>query len=177
MTPVVAWTTEWVAPYAPNVPNRHWTILEAAPFALSAVADVLARDRLRAVVAPAPKAVPDLLRLFDRPLVLWPHTETYATERRRCLLVPEPERLVVDLYFAVTRRGVPYPENDLAVVLARLVAERDLNIGIILAYARRRRIGSEIASYLRSLDRLPPDVAAAVKVVAGRRTSEKAGAR
>src|SRR5438128_41356 len=27
-TPVVGWSPEWVAPYALNVPGRHWTVLE-----------------------------------------------------------------------------------------------------------------------------------------------------
>jgi hypothetical protein len=168
MTPVVGWTTEWLASYAHNVPVHHWTVLEAASFALTAVADILARDRLRAVINPPSTEMLDLLRLFERPLILWPHGDMYAAPHRLGLRLPEPERLVVDIYFAVTRRGLPYPRNDLDLVIARFVAERDLNIASILAYSKRRRIDSEMASYLRSLNRLPPDVTQAIALVTSR---------
>ena len=168
MTPVVGWTTEWLASYAHNVPTHHWTVLEAASFALTAVADVLARDRLRAVINPPSTEMLDLLRLFERPLILWPHGDMYAAPQRPGLRVPQPERLAVDLYFAVTRRGLPYPRNDLDLVLGRFIAERDLNIASILAYSKRRNISFEMASYLRSLRRLPSDVAEAVALVTSR---------
>jgi hypothetical protein len=168
MTSVVGWTTEWLAPYAHNVPLHHWTILEAASFTLISVADILARERLRAVVNPPANEVVDLLRLFDRPLILWPHGDMYAAPPRPGLRLPQPERLVVDFYFAVTRRGLPYPRNDLDLVLARFVSERDLNVASILAYSGRRRLTDEMASYLRSLRRLPADVAEAVDLVANR---------
>ncbi len=170
-TPVVGWSTEWLAPYAHNVPLRHWTILEAASPILPTLADVLARDRLRAVVDPPPADVPDLLRLFDRPLVLFPNGETYGADSREGVRLPSPERLVVDFYLAVTRRGIPYPKGDVAKVITALVARRDLNVGSMLAYASRRRAAEDLALYLRALDGFPPDVARAVRLVTERRAS------
>lgn len=183
MTAAVGWTTEWLAPYAHNVPTHHWTAVEAAGFALSSIADVLARVRVPAVVDPDPERVPDLLRLFEWPLVLWPHADLYGAPAGKSpsgqwgLRLPQPERLLVDVYFAATRHGLPYPSNDLATVSARFLTERDLNVASALAYAQRRGIADEYARYLRSLPRLPPDVAAAVAVVADRhRLRGRAGA-
>ena len=68
----------------------------------------------------------DRLRLFERPVILWPHGDTYTAEEHKGIRRREPERLVVDFYFAVTRRGLPYPRNDLAVVVARFLAEYDV---------------------------------------------------
>ncbi len=175
MTPVVGWTTEWLASYAHNVPTHHWTVLEAASFTLTAVADILARDRLRAVINPPSTEMLDLLRLFERPLILWPHGDMYAAPQRPGLRLPQPERLVVDVYFAVTRRGLPYPRNDLDLVLARFIAERDLNIASVLAYSKRRNINIEMTSYLRSLRRFPSDVVQAVDLVTSRYQEGDAG--
>lgn len=177
LTPVVGWSTEWLAPYAHNVPTRHWTVLETAAYALQSVADLLSRARLQAVVDPDPEAVPDLLRLFDRPCILWPHGDLYGAPPRPGLRLPRPERLLVDLYFAVTRRGLPYPENDLALVVSRFVVERDLNVATILAYASRRKIGREMTDYLQQLPRVPPDVAHAIVLVAGRSRRKQANAK
>jgi hypothetical protein len=187
MTPVVGWTTEWLAPYSHNVPARHWTLLEAASYVLSSVAEVLTRVNVRAMIDPPPEQVADLLRLFERPVVLWPHGDVYgaplntgSTEgaggpATAGLRFPQPERLVVDLYFAVTRRGLPYPRNDLATVYARFVAERDLNVASMLAYAKRRGIARELGAYLQGLERLPPDVARAVSAVVERNEARRRG--
>lgn len=124
-----------------------------------------------AVVDPDPEQVPDLLRLFERPLVLWPHGDMYGAPAGRSpsgLRLPQPERLLVDVYFAATRLGLPYPSNDLATVSARFLAEADLNVASALAYAQRRGIADEYAAYLRVLPRLPGDVAEAVAVIAER---------
>ncbi|MGI8424400.1 MAG: DUF6577 family protein [Chloroflexota bacterium] len=171
MVAAVGWTTEWLAPYAHNVPTRHWTAVDAAGFALPSIADVLARVRLQAVVDPDPEQVPDLLRLFERPLVLWPHGDMHGAPAGKTpwgLRLPQPERLLVDVYFAATRLGLPYPSNDLAAASARLLAEGDLNVASALAYAQRRGIADEYAAYLRALPRLPRDVAEAVTVVTDR---------
>jgi hypothetical protein len=175
-TPVVGWSTEWLADYSPNVPTRHWTVLETASFALDSVADVLARDRIRVVVDPEPSSVADLPRLFDHPVLLWPHADLYGAPPRTGVRLPQPERLLVDLYFAVTRRGLPYPQNDLSVVIARVIAERDLKVASILAYAARRGIADEVTTYLRSLPRLPADVAEAIGLVAARVTLNRSRA-
>jgi len=171
MTAAVGWTTEWLAPYAHNVPTRHWTAVEAAGFALPSIADVLTRVRVPAVVDPDPEQVPDLLRLFERPLVLWPHADMYGAPAGKTpwsLRLPQPERLLVDVYFAATRLGLPYPRNDLTVVSARIIAECDLNVASALAYAQRRGIADEYAACLRALPRLPGDVAEAVAVITDR---------
>jgi hypothetical protein len=185
MTPVVGWTTEWLAPYSHNVPARHWTVLEAASYVLSSVAEVLARVNVRAVVDPPPEQVADLLRLFERPVVLWPHGDVYgappnsgstgSTSKAATagVRLPQPERLMVDLYFATTRRGVPYPQNDLATASARFIAERDLNVASMLAYANRRGIARELAAYLLGLQRLPSDVAQAVAAVVERHEARR----
>lgn len=170
---VVGWSTEWLSAYAHNVPLRHWTMLEASAALLPTLADLLARDHLRAVVDPSPETVPDLLRLFQRPLLLLPNGESYGASKREGLRVPSPERLTVDFYLTVTRRRLPYPHGDMAKIIAALVAERDLNVASILAYARRRRVGKEFGLFLRSLDGFPPDVAEAVSVVVARHISSK----
>lgn len=132
---------------------------------------MLARVRVPAVVDPDPEQVPDLLRLFERPLVLWPHADVYgapADKKPWGLRLPQPERLLVDVYFAATRLGLSYPRNDLFAVSARFLAECDLNVASALAYAQRRGIADEYAAYLCSLPRLPSDVAEAVVVITER---------
>jgi hypothetical protein len=176
MTAAVGWTTEWLAAYAHNVPARHWTAVEAASFVLPSIADVLARIHVPAVVAPDPEQVADLLRLFERPLVLWPHGDMYGAPAGKTpwgLRLPQPERLLVDVYFAATRLGLPYPANDLIAVSARLLAEGDLNVASALAYAQRRGIADEYAAYLRTLPQLPPDVAEAVALVTNRHRARR----
>lgn len=173
MTPVVGWTTEWVAPFAHNVPVLHWIVLEAPAFALTSLGDALSRNAVRAVINPSPEGVADLLRLFERPVILWPHGDSYAAEKRPGVRRPTPERLVVDLYFAATRRGVPYPANDLALVVSRIVSEGDLNVATTIVYARRRAIAGEWAAYLGKLPRVPPDVAGAIEAVVERASSGK----
>lgn len=165
-TPVVAWTTEWFAPYARNMPTSNWTLLETPRPAARSVADVLAREGTRVVVDPNHSELADVPRLLERPLVLWSRRDTSLVTRRGTLLVPRPERLLVDLYFDVTRRGLPFPEGELSNAIVRLLVERDLNIATVLSYAARRRLRPELAAYLsKHATRMPTDVRLAFELV------------
>src|SRR5438105_4750335 len=162
-TPVVGWTTEWFIPYGRNMPSRNWNVLETPPSATEAVADVLARYGSRALVNPSPEDVPAALRLFERPLIVWPHSEIRFTTKRGSLLLPTSERLLVDFYFSVTRRGLPYPETELASITMRFLSEHDVNLRSLASYAGRRSIRKEYSLFLnKNAGLLRPDIRAAL---------------
>ncbi len=168
---VTAWTTEWLAPYIHNVLFHHWTVLETVTYGMNGVADALAEQNIPALLNPHKADMPGLYRLFAHPLVIWANGDTLYTNRQGNLLVPEMERLLVDLFHATERRGLPLLPTDRAAVARAFVGGADFHVGHALAYARKRGVEPDFHEFLLKLDRLPEDVRKAIRLVAAKRVS------
>ncbi|MBD3173327.1 hypothetical protein GF326_12755 [Candidatus Bathyarchaeota archaeon] len=99
----------------------------------------------------------DLLLVEGYNAVLNPDNESYMNytyydyifveERRERFLtrgnLPEPERLIVDVYFAITRRKLNFSPYELGVILGNALRSGEIDIQRMLTYASRRGIDTE----------------------------------
>ena len=71
----------------------------------------------------------------------------FVEERLERFLVrgnlPEPERLIVDVYFVITRKRLNFSPYELGVTLGNALRLRDIDVQRMLTYASRRGIGKE----------------------------------
>ncbi len=71
----------------------------------------------------------------------------FVEERLERFLVrgnlPEPERLLVDVYFAITRKSLSFSPYELGAILGDALRSGDIDIPRMLTYASRRGIGAE----------------------------------
>ena len=76
----------------------------------------------------------------------------FIEERRERFLVrgnlPEPERLLVDIYFVMTRKEMNYSAYEFGTVLGNALRMGDIDIQRMLTYASRRGIGTEMTIIL-----------------------------
>ena len=61
---------------------------------------------------------------------------------------PEPERLIVDVYFALTRKALNFSAYELGVILGNALRMGDIDLRRLLTYSSRRGVGTEITLIL-----------------------------
>lgn len=61
---------------------------------------------------------------------------------------PEPERLIVDVYFAITRKSLNFSAYELGIILGNALGMGDIDLQRLLTYSSRRGIGTEMTILL-----------------------------
>ena len=61
---------------------------------------------------------------------------------------PEPERLLVDVYFAITRKMLNFSVYEFGVILGNALRMGDIDLRRLLTYSSRRGIGTEMTIIL-----------------------------
>jgi len=62
--------------------------------------------------------------------------------------LPEPERLIVDVYFAITRKKLGFSAYELGVILGNALRLGDIDVQRMLTYGSRRGIDTELTVIL-----------------------------
>jgi hypothetical protein len=134
----VIWSLGMLANYAHYEVGKDLIVIETNKALGYRVRDLLISEGFNALLKPDKKAYMNYT-YYDYVLI---------EERLERFLVrgslPEPERLLVDVYFAVTRKNLNFSPHELGVILGNALRVGDIDVERLLTYSRRRGIGVEI---------------------------------
>jgi hypothetical protein len=154
----VIWDMENLAEFSHYAIGRNVVFIEAGGDLVSKIGDALLEQGIRPMIEPTKEELGKLFTYFEEPVLILKRREVYATERVDNLLVPRFERMLVDLYFLITRMGFPFPPDELGRILYNVLRDRALNLDRLKKYASRRGLKEEISLLLRRLREEYPEL-------------------
>ncbi len=117
-------------------------------------------NNIRSLVEPSKRRMSDIFSLLEEPVIVFPivfqRKDAYATFTQNNLRFPQPEKMIVDLYFYITRLDFPYPPDEYGRVLYYILKNKNLNFDRLKRYASRRGLNEEFANLLSKMkDKYP----------------------
>jgi len=138
----VIWSLGMLANYAHYEVGKDLIVVETGKALAYRIRDVLLSFGYNAVLNPDRKAYMEYAN-YDYVLI---------EERMERFGVrgdfPEPERLIVDVYFAMTRKSLNFSAYELGVIIGNALRMGDIDLRRLLTYSSRRGIGAEMTILL-----------------------------
>lgn len=135
---LVIWSLGMLANYAHYEVGKDLIVIEAEKAVAYRIRDVLLSFGYNALLNPDKKAYMEYAN-YDYVLI---------EERKERFGVrgdfPEPERLIVDVYFAVTRKMLNFSAYELGIILGNALRVGDIDLRRLLTYSSRRGIRTEM---------------------------------
>jgi hypothetical protein len=133
----VIWSLGMLASYAHYEVGKDLIVVETNEALGYKIRDLLLKEVFNAFLNPDKKAYMNYT-YYDY---------VFVEERLERFLVrgnlPEPERLIVDVYFVITRKRLNFSPYELGVTLGNALRLRDIDVQRMFTYASRRGIGKE----------------------------------
>jgi len=145
------WGTVQVIELAHMLPTRHVTFVEADQEVAPSVYEVLLSAKELVLLDPPREALDQLLALSKEPVVVRSRAETMATVEMEDIRTATLEKLLVDLYFELSREGLPLDPGEFGRMLRSALAHHNVNFVLLLAYAERRGIRDDWRALLHRL--------------------------
>jgi len=150
------WSTETLAPFSHYAIGRDVVFLEADKGTSKKIRDALLENNIRSLTEPSKEQLSDVFSLLEEPVVVFRRKETYATRMDNRVRLATLERMLVDLYFYITRLEFPYPPDEYGRLVYNVFKTRTLNVDMLRKYASRRGVRGEMDLLLSKMrDRYP----------------------
>ncbi len=151
-----AWSTENLASFSHYAIGKDVIFIDADRRVSGKIREILLENNIRSLLEPSRGELSEVFTLLEEPLVIFQRKEAYATAMQNRVRIPLPERMIVDLYFYITRLGFPYPPDEFGRILYNILKTETMNIDMLRKYASRRGLREEISGLLsRMKDRYP----------------------
>ncbi|PKO21131.1 MAG: hypothetical protein CVU38_16355 [Chloroflexi bacterium HGW-Chloroflexi-1] len=150
-TPFTIWSTEQLAPVAHLLMGWHIIFVEADGEVVPAIHSVLLEQDEMALLDPKKEELAKFLDLTRKPVVVRSRSETTATVEVNGVRTATPEKLLIDLYFDLSRGYLNLGLDEFGRMLRNSIAHYALNFVLLLSYASRRKIRGEIQYLLKQL--------------------------
>ncbi len=155
---LTAWSTENLARFSHYAIGKDVIFIETHKGTSMKIRDILLENGIRSLVGPSRREMGNIFSLLDEPLVIFQRKETYATETQGGSRSPFLERMLVDLYFYITRLDFPYPLDEYGRVLHNALRTCTLNTDMLRKYASRRGLREEVSILLSMMKNRYPDL-------------------
>lgn len=168
----VAWASSMVSEYMHNVPGRDLLVVDVKRGSAGRVAEFLAERGILVLRDPAEDVLGTLAWSDLTPLFLFGMGERIASTRADGYRVATIERVWLDMYYLITRRGLPFPLHEMGTILANALRAGAISVDTMLKYSSRRGLRAELLFVLYELGKLYDDLDALVSVLPhGRRAN------
>jgi DNA-binding transcriptional ArsR family regulator len=139
-TAVVLWSTDTIIHFLQNMPNRHQMFLETEKDDVSSVHDVLKEHGIRVKARPSradfEAANDDGIDVF-----VLAKKERYGTRLwKGKIFIAGLEKVFIDLYVLASRRGLPYPKEEITRALETAMDENAVSRNTLRKYSKRRYV-------------------------------------
>lgn len=161
----VIWNTENLSFFTHYNIGKDLTIIEGDKNTIYAIRNILLENNLKAIINPSKKEMNESIWYFENPILLFTRKEDYATVFVDNIKVPTIERMVVDLYFLITRKELSFPLSEFGKILLNVLSKTTLNFDKLNRYAGRRNLNAEILLILYELKYKYPDIKVSDEVV------------
>lgn len=138
----VIWSLGMLANYAHYAVGKDLIVVEAKKALTYRIRDILLNAGYFAILNPSKKAYKEYT--YYNYILIEERRERFGVRGN----FPEPERLFVDVYFAITRKMLNFSANELGVIIGNALRMGDINMRRLLTYSSRRGIGTEMTIIL-----------------------------
>jgi hypothetical protein len=138
----VIWSLGMLANYAHYEVGKDLIVVESKKALAYRIRDVLLNAGYNAILNPSNKAYKEYT--YYNYVLIEERRERFGVRGN----FPEPERLFVDVYFAITRKMLNFSANELGVIIGNALRMGDINMRRLLTYSSRRGIGTEMTIIL-----------------------------
>jgi len=148
LTRAVVWSTDQLVHYSDFIPQRAFLFVETAPENIPAIVDVLRRSKMRTVGLPTARDMAESLDMDTDVFVIARKEGCGAVPWKGLLKGASLERVLLSTYFLVTRKRLPYPEEEIKSAIRRAVREKAVDIRTLRRCAARRNLSRELKKIL-----------------------------
>lgn len=148
LTRAVLWSTDQLVHYSDHIPRRTFLFVDTAPENVPAIVDVLQRSGMRAVGRPTVRDLAESLERDTDAFVMARKEGCGAVPWKGALMRASLERALLGTYFLVTRRSLPYLEEDIKMAIRRAVRENAVDKRTLRRCAARRNLLEELKKIL-----------------------------
>jgi len=138
----VIWSLGMLANYAHYEVGKDLIVVEARKALAYRIRDVLLSAGYNAMLNPSRKAYKEYT--YYNYILIEERRERFGVRGN----FPEPERLFVDVYFAITRKMLNFSAYELGIIFNNALRMGDINLQRLLTYSSRRGIGTEMTIFL-----------------------------
>jgi len=144
---ILVWSINLLSNYSHYAIGKDLFFVETSPSIKQSVRDVLLQSGYNVVLDPMRRDFRDYaLDNLDTVFVMG-RKEKYGIKNGEPF-IPAAERIWVDLYYYITRKGLGFSSFELGVMLGNMVEANALNYDRLLYYANRRKIRDEVVIIL-----------------------------
>ncbi len=152
------WSTENLAEFSHYAIGKDVVFIEAERGVSKKIREVLLEKNIRSLIEPSGGELMDIFIQMEAPLVIFRRKETYATIKKEGVRIPLLERMMVDLYFYITRLEFPFPRDEYGRMLYNVLKAGRLNFDTLMRYASRRAVREEMSILLSMMRRRYPEL-------------------
>jgi len=138
----VIWSLGMLANYAHYEVGKDLIVVEAGKALAYRIRDVLLSAGYNALLNPSRKAYREYT--YYEYVLIEERMERFGVRGN----FPEPERLFVDVYFAITRKMLNFSAFEVGIIYGNALRMGDIDLRRLLTYSSRRGIGTEMTIIL-----------------------------
>ena len=171
------WSLQDLNKYAHNMVMKNIIFIEAQKDYAKPIQEVLWGKGFNASVLGHSPNIGYLLEILREPVLIIPRNDKSGTIKDSAdahLFISTFEKIIVDIYFLTTRRGLKYPLPELGTAMSNLFRfGYSLNFSLLNQVAMRRHVAEEIKSALYFLKNTHPSFFIPEKYALNRQPDEK----
>jgi hypothetical protein len=148
LTRVVVWGTDSLAPFSHHMLPRPVIFVETEAEDAPSAGDVLREKGYKVVLEPTAKEYRSSVELGVEVFVRNARSRWGAIPWKKNVSLAILEKMFVDLYFLVTRKGFPLPRVEVAKALRAAIGQKAVRPETVRRYAIRRNVYPELREYV-----------------------------
>lgn len=150
---LVTWSLSMLSDYSHYAIGKDLMFVEAEKTLSKSVRDYLLEKGYNPILGPDKRDYREYTNHPGELVFILERGERYAVKG----YTPYPEKVWVDTYFLVTRKGLSFSPGELGVIFANMLRAEGVNFNRLRRYAQRRGIGNEVVLFLYGLRGLYPN--------------------
>lgn len=159
---VSIWSTFDLNKFAHNIIMRETIFIETVPWAAETLAETLNASGIKSAVLGRKRDINYLSSLMDVPVIVIKRKDTAGTFIDKAdahAHMPTYEKILVDLYFLITRRNFSLPISELGNIITNIsMFNYSLNFSLLNWIALRRHVSDEMSRALHELKKKNRDL-------------------
>jgi hypothetical protein len=147
------WSLSMLSDYTHYAIGKDLMFVEADENTSESIKDYLRLNGYNPVLKPEKKDYREYASIPGEPVFILERGERYEVQGQ----TPSPEKVWLDVYYLVTKKGLSFSPGELGVIFANMLRGEGVNFNRLRRYAHRRGVGNEVIVFLCGLRRVLPN--------------------
>jgi DNA-binding MarR family transcriptional regulator len=147
------WSLSMLSDYSHYAIGKDLMFVETDETTSESVKDYLRENGYNPILKPEKKDYREYTSMPGELVFILERGERYEVKGQ----TPSPEKVWLDVYYLVTRKGLSFSPGELGVIFANMLRGEGVNFNRLRRYAHRRGVGNEVIVFLCGLRRSLPN--------------------